>query len=70
MGRTKKVGIAGRFGSRYGLRIRKRFLEVMVKAKQKHVCPKCQKKSVKRIAPGIYQCKKCGYKFTGGAYTP
>lgn len=70
MGRTKKVGVSGRFGPRYGLKVRKRLKAVEDRQKKKHPCPKCKKKSLKRIASGIYLCKKCEIKVTGGAYTP
>ena len=32
-------------------------------------CPKCETKgSIQRISSGIWHCKKCNAKFTGGAY--
>ena len=32
-------------------------------------CPKCETKgSIHRISVGIWHCKKCNAKFTGGAY--
>ena len=32
-------------------------------------CPKCETRgSIHRISTGIWHCKKCGAKFTGGAY--
>ena len=68
MGRTKKVGMTGKFGSRYGLNIRRRILEV-VKKKTKE-CPYCGRKQLKRVAAGIWECKKCNSKFSGGTYTP
>ncbi|MEX2701893.1 MAG: 50S ribosomal protein L37ae [Candidatus Baldrarchaeia archaeon] len=70
MGRTKKVGITGRFGARYGSTIRKRVREIEEKMKRPHKCPKCGTKAVKRISVGIWQCRKCNYTFTGGAYIP
>lgn len=70
MGRTKKVGVTGRFGTRYGLRIRKRVAEVEAKQKKKHSCPNCKKKTLKRVSSGIYKCKKCKTKMAGGAYYP
>ena len=32
-------------------------------------CPFCDKFQVKRIASGIWFCKKCDVRFTAGAYT-
>ncbi|HIQ50961.1 MAG TPA: 50S ribosomal protein L37ae [Nautiliaceae bacterium] len=68
--RTKKVGSAGRLGARYGLKIRKRVSEIEFIQRKKHKCPYCSKKAVRRIAYGIYYCKSCDSKFTGGAYYP
>ncbi|MBI2652557.1 hypothetical protein HYX00_03780, partial [Candidatus Woesearchaeota archaeon] len=34
-----------------------------------HKCPYCHKIAVKRIAVGIWNCKKCNVKFTGKAYS-
>ncbi len=67
MGRTKKVGSTGKYGSRYGLKIRRKILKV--ESKKDRVCPYCGKKQLKRVAAGIWECKKCGARFTGGAYT-
>jgi large subunit ribosomal protein L37Ae len=70
MGRTKKVGITGRFGSRYGKGVKKRVLEIEKMQKRKHSCPRCLKQTLKRVSPGIWYCKKCGMKFAGKAYEP
>ncbi len=67
---AKKVGPAGRYGSRYGKRIREMVLKIEKKQRQRHVCPKCKMKKVKRVSTGIYLCKKCGTKFASGAYYP
>ena len=68
--RTKKVGSAGRFGSRYGVRARTRVRNVEMQQKAKHICPSCGHQKVKRISTSIWQCSKCNVKFAGGAYTP
>ena len=68
--RTKKVGSAGRFQARYGVKSRTRIRNVELQQKLKHVCPSCGKKKVKRTDTSIWQCKKCGAKFAGGAYIP
>jgi len=67
---TKKVKSAGRYGSRYGVGIRKRVVEVESQQKAKHTCPKCHFPKVKRISRGIFRCKKCNLKFAGGTYVP
>lgn len=70
MGRTKKVGTTGRFGPRYGRRVKVALKKIEEKQRKKYTCPKCKKKGVKRVAAGIWQCLKCGNKFSGGAYIP
>ena len=68
--RTKKVGPAGRLGSRYGVRARTQVRNVELVQKNKHICPSCGYKKVKRVSTGIWQCGKCKTKFAGGAYQP
>jgi large subunit ribosomal protein L37Ae len=55
-----------RFGSRYGSKIRKNVDEA---EKRDGVCPECESE-LERGAAGIWKCKGCGKKFTGGAYKP
>jgi len=64
------VGTAGRFGSRYGQKIRAKVSEIEKMQKQRHICIKCNMPYVKRLASGIWVCKKCGAKFAGQAYYP
>ena len=68
--RTKKVGPAGRFQSRYGVRARSRLRNVELAQRKNHVCPSCKHTKVKRVGTGIYSCRKCGVKFAGGSYIP
>lgn len=70
MGNTKKVKSAGRYGSKFGVGIRKRLVKVESKQRKKYKCPKCGFKKIKRTAIGIFVCKKCNAKFSGGAYFP
>ena len=69
MGRTKKVGITGRFGPRYGTLVRKRIKKIESYKTEPSKCPKCQTKAVSRISVGLWTCKKCAVQFTGGAYS-
>jgi len=68
MGRTKKIGSAGRFGVRYGKKVKDLIKDIDAKSTKAYTCPSCSRKAVKRKALGIWQCKKCGKKFASGAY--
>ncbi len=68
MGNTKKVKSTGRFGSRYGVGIRKRVLKVEEKQKQRVSCPHCSIGKLKRISRGVFICSKCEKQFAGGAF--
>lgn len=66
----KKIGSIGRFGPRYGRRTKKMVEEIERKQKKKQICPYCERPALKRIASGIWICKKCKVKFAGAAYFP
>ncbi|MBK5113780.1 MAG: 50S ribosomal protein L37ae [Candidatus Heimdallarchaeota archaeon] len=68
--KTKKVGSTGRFGPRYGSQLKKRFLKVENSMNATHKCPSCASPRVKRKSVGIWNCKKCGLSFAGGAWIP
>lgn len=68
--RTKKVGLARGLGPRYGSTVRKRYVKVVRELRAKHGCPQCGFARVKRQSVGVWHCRKCGFTFTGGAYTP
>jgi large subunit ribosomal protein L37Ae len=67
---TKKVGIAGKYGPRYGVKIRKRLAEVEGGKVLKRPCPRCNHVAVKRTDTGIWVCRRCDYKYAAGAYAP
>jgi len=67
---SKKIGIAGKYGARYGVKIRKQVSKIESSKREKHQCPTCMKRSVKRLSSGIWKCNSCGTTFAGGAYTP
>lgn len=68
--RTKKVGPTRGLGPRYGAMVRKRYIKVVKGMKKPHRCPQCGLQRVKRVSVGVWKCRKCGFTFTGGAYTP
>jgi large subunit ribosomal protein L37Ae len=64
------TGSAGRVGCRYGRFVRKRVAEMEAISRAAHRCPRCDMVSVRRMGTGIWGCRKCGFKFAGGAYQP
>ncbi|KAF2277677.1 ribosomal protein L37ae [Westerdykella ornata] len=69
--RTKKVGITGKYGTRYGASLRKQVkkMEVCSVATDSYTCTFCGKNAVKRKAVGIWECRSCKKTTAGGAYT-
>jgi len=70
LSKTKKVGSSGRYGPRYGLRVRRRVASIEAKMRRYHRCPSCGYLRVRRVSTSIWRCRKCGAKFAGGAYLP
>jgi len=66
--RTKKVGIVGKYGTRYGASLRKIAKKAEVAQHAKYVCAFCGKSAVRRTAAGIWKCKGCRKVIAGGAY--
>ena len=66
--KTKKSKSAGRFGARYGKRVRARLVSVESKQRIKQECPLCGREGAKRVSKGIWQCKKCNKKFASDVY--
>jgi large subunit ribosomal protein L37Ae len=65
---ASKIGSAGRYGARYGKKLKAKISNVEKIQRSSQKCPYCSRLAVKRIASGIYSCKKCDVKFTGKAY--
>ena len=66
--RTKKVGICGKYGTRYGATLRKIVKKFEITQRAKYVSPFSGKECVKREAVGIWKCKQTGKKIAGGAW--
>lgn len=66
--RTKKVGISGRYGVRYGSSLRRQCRKLETLAHARYDCAFCGKNTVKRQAAGIWKCSACRKTVAGGAY--
>jgi len=66
---TTKVGMTGKYGARYGVKIRKQIKSVSRHRARPLRCPECQEDAVKRVASGIWHCKHCDLKFAASAYS-
>ena len=70
MGRaTKKMGITGKYGTRYGTASRKIIKKSEISQHATYTCPFCGKDSIKRSCVGIWKCKACRRVLAGGAYS-
>mmetsp|Transcript_120726 Transcript_120726/g.337937 ORF Transcript_120726/g.337937 Transcript_120726/m.337937 type:complete len:98 (+) Transcript_120726:95-388(+) len=68
---TKKVGITGKYGTRYGASLRKIVKKYEIQQRARYACAFCGKTAVKRVAGGIWQCtaKSCKRTMAGGCWT-
>ncbi|BBE41579.1 transposase [Conexivisphaera calida] len=57
-------------GPKYGATLRKRYSAIQRVLKAKRACPRCGSHTFRRVAVGIWECERCGYKVAGGAYSP
>ena len=65
---AKKKGYLKGLGSRYGIKLRKKYSIVHKILKTKRKCPECGSLRFGRQDVGIWNCKKCGFKIAGLAY--
>merc|ERR1712110_848878 len=68
--RTRKVGIVGKYGTRYGASLRKIVKRMEVSQHKKYQSPFCGATSLKRTAVGIWMCSRTNKKMAGGAWEP
>ncbi|RZF45815.1 hypothetical protein LSTR_LSTR011774 [Laodelphax striatellus] len=66
--RTKKVGITGKYGTRYGASLRKMVKKMEITQHSKYTCSYCGKDAMKRKCVGIWACKRCKRVVAGGAW--
>jgi len=66
--RTKKVGVVGKYGTRYGASLRKVVKKMEISQHARYNCQFCGKDAVKRTAVGIWHCTRCRKTTAGGAY--
>jgi len=65
--RTKKTKSAGRFGARYGRKVRTKIAGIESVQRKKQKCIFCNG-TAKRLSKGIWQCNKCKKKFASHTY--
>ena len=65
----EKLGSVKRFGARYGRKLKLKLSKIESEQRKLHKCPYCNKIAVKRMAVGIWHCRKCDAKFSGKAYS-
>ncbi|XP_051829977.1 60S ribosomal protein L37a-like [Antechinus flavipes] len=66
---TKKVGIVGKYGTRYGASLRKMMEKIDISLHATYTCFFCSKTKMKRMALGICHCGSCVKMIAGGSWT-
>jgi large subunit ribosomal protein L37Ae len=66
--KKKKIKAAGKFGAGFGRNVRNRYNLIASLQKKSQPSPFYSKSKAKRIAAGIWKCKKTGRIFAGHAY--
>ena len=66
--KLKKTKSAGRFGARYGKKVRAKLVKVESRQRKKQKCIFCGKLGAKRLSNGIWKCSKCNKKFASNTY--
>jgi len=69
MAKAGRLGVVKRYGVRYGKRVKDKVDKIYAVRMSDNKCPYCRKRAVKRVSMGIWFCKACKAKFTGGAYS-
>ncbi|KAL1782724.1 60S ribosomal protein L37a [Sigmodon hispidus] len=67
--RTKKVGIVGKYGTRYGASLWKMVKKIEISQHTKYTCSFCGKNKMKGRAIGIGHCGSCMKTVADGAWT-
>lgn len=67
--RTVKVGITGKYGTRYGSSLRRQIKKIEIQQHSRYTCSFCGKDTVKRKAVGIWHCSACNKSVAGGAWS-
>ncbi|EDV27178.1 60S ribosomal protein L37a [Trichoplax sp. H2] len=68
--RTRKVGVVGKYGTRYGASLRKMIKKIEISQHKRYPCSFCGKCVLARSNVGIWNCRKCNKSVAGGAYVP
>ncbi|KAK2112160.1 60S ribosomal protein L37A [Saguinus oedipus] len=66
--RTKKVGIVGKYGTRYEASLWKTVKKSEISQHAKYTCSFCGKTKMKRRPTGIWHCGSCMKTVAGGAW--
>ena len=68
MAEKKTLGSAKRYGVRYGATLKRKVAVIEAVQRSDQKCPYCNRTAAQWRSVGIYECIKCGAKFTAKAY--